>query len=111
MRRRSSAAFACMRAGISSENSSSRRSGICSTPLPPLAAVSVASTPPPPPPPPRPLPAIRLRQEASADGGRGAGQQNFFLKTVPGEGRAFVLLPSPRLRRGGGGGGGADGLR
>src|SRR3954451_16235587 len=28
MRRRSSAAFACMRAGISSENSSSRRSGI-----------------------------------------------------------------------------------
>src|SRR5581483_2749595 len=36
MRRRSSAAFACMRAGISSENSSSRRSGILLLPSPRL---------------------------------------------------------------------------
>src|SRR5689334_21793335 len=36
MRRRSSAAFACMRAGISSENSSNKRSGIGLLPSPRL---------------------------------------------------------------------------
>src|SRR5262249_30490016 len=108
---RSSAARACIRAGISSDRNSSRRSGIdgnvkcCVARLPSKGARGCHHTlglyqppPPPPPPPPEPPPSPENPEEPD-EAGSALAKASLMLATDD-DTALLKLLPNGRARRG-----------